>query len=103
MGKNAGKGGSGGKSGKDFNEDPACKVYVGNLAYKTRWNELKAFMSAVGNVTYCKILSDQGKGWGNSKGTGLVIFESPAEAQQALTLNGKQFDGREIVVDAWTS
>merc|ERR1712046_277089 len=83
-------------------DDPACKVHVGNLSFKTKWASLKDFMSQAGTVTYSKILEDKGKGKGFwSRGTGLVIYETPPEAQHAFaTLNGALCDDRCVTVDS---
>merc|ERR1712187_375962 len=95
-----------GKSKGDRHEDdPACKVHVGNLSYKTKWASLKDFMSQAGTVTYSKIMEDKGKGKGFwSRGSGLVIYSTPSEAQYAVaTLNGEICDDRPVTVDAWES
>mmetsp|Transcript_53773 Transcript_53773/g.136544 ORF Transcript_53773/g.136544 Transcript_53773/m.136544 type:complete len:126 (+) Transcript_53773:50-427(+) len=93
--------------------DDSCKVFVGNLNFKTRWQTLKDFMAQAGTVNHAKILmKDGGKGWdkgwgkggGLSRGMGVVEFASAEEAQLAVaTLNGMELDGRAIQVDAWTT
>eukprot|EP00927_Polykrikos_kofoidii_P075463 TRINITY_DN7169_c0_g2_i1.p1 TRINITY_DN7169_c0_g2~~TRINITY_DN7169_c0_g2_i1.p1 ORF type:complete len:282 (+),score=45.05 TRINITY_DN7169_c0_g2_i1:74-919(+) len=103
-----GKGKGGGKSNQSRN--PACKVFVGQLAYSTTWQELTQHFSQVGTVTYSKIIMEQGKGkgWnganpdGWSKGMGIVEFSTPAEAQLAIaTLSGSILADRQLVVDEW--
>lgn len=101
----AGKGG--GKAGESKN--PACKVYVGQLAYSTTWQDLTEHFSQVGTVVYSKIIMDTAKGKsksanpdGWSKGMGIVEFSSPQEAQLAMMkLGGTTLHGRQIVVDEW--
>eukprot|EP00811_Abedinium_folium_P002523 NODE_12316_length_1232_cov_4.951131.p1 GENE.NODE_12316_length_1232_cov_4.951131~~NODE_12316_length_1232_cov_4.951131.p1 ORF type:complete len:305 (+),score=101.79 NODE_12316_length_1232_cov_4.951131:107-1021(+) len=88
-----------------FKDDPACKVFIGNLAYKTKWAPLKDYMSKAGTVVYSKIIEDKGFGKGfYSRGAGLVVYATPEEAKEAVeTLNGTELDGRAIKVDAWNS
>merc|ERR1711879_198952 len=103
-GKSKGYGSKGKSKGEWHEDDPACKVHVGNLSYKTKWASLKDFMSQAGTVTYAKIMEDKGKGKGFwSRGSGLVIYSTPAEAQYAVaTLNGETCDDRPVTVDSWT-
>eukprot|EP00403_Amphidinium_massartii_P019627 CAMPEP_0178430596 /NCGR_PEP_ID=MMETSP0689_2-20121128/31405_1 /TAXON_ID=160604 /ORGANISM="Amphidinium massartii, Strain CS-259" /LENGTH=260 /DNA_ID=CAMNT_0020052465 /DNA_START=65 /DNA_END=847 /DNA_ORIENTATION=+ len=104
-------GGKGGGKGKNsdgvnaHNEDPACKVYIGNLSYKTKWSTLKEFMSSAGTVSYAKVLEDKGAGKGFwSRGVGFVIYSTPAEATAAVSsMNGQELDGRQIKVDHWST
>merc|ERR1719174_2949108 len=57
---------TGASGGVRHEDDPACKVYVGNLSYKTMWAGLKDFFSSAGTVKYVKVLEDKGKGKGNN-------------------------------------
>eukprot|EP00746_Dinoflagellata_sp_MGD_P162009 gnl/MRDRNA2_/MRDRNA2_89381_c0_seq1.p1 gnl/MRDRNA2_/MRDRNA2_89381_c0~~gnl/MRDRNA2_/MRDRNA2_89381_c0_seq1.p1 ORF type:complete len:404 (+),score=84.95 gnl/MRDRNA2_/MRDRNA2_89381_c0_seq1:65-1276(+) len=87
--------------------DPACKVYVGNLSWKTRFKSLKAHMATSGGeIAFAGILGDDGSvdGWGWSRGFGFVIYETPEEARTAVqVMNGTELDGRRITVDFWSS
>mmetsp|Transcript_81984 Transcript_81984/g.248613 ORF Transcript_81984/g.248613 Transcript_81984/m.248613 type:complete len:124 (-) Transcript_81984:128-499(-) len=84
--------------------DDSCKVFVGNLSFKTRWSGLKDHFSQAGEVQFAKINEDKGKGKGWSKGTGMVEFATAEEAQAAIAmLNGSELDGRELKLDAWTT
>eukprot|EP00927_Polykrikos_kofoidii_P020575 TRINITY_DN19796_c0_g1_i1.p1 TRINITY_DN19796_c0_g1~~TRINITY_DN19796_c0_g1_i1.p1 ORF type:complete len:315 (+),score=65.31 TRINITY_DN19796_c0_g1_i1:99-947(+) len=88
-------------------EKDARTVYVSNLAFSTEWQELKDFMSQAGEVEFAQILSIDGSRVatrGNSRGVGYVRFTTEQEASSAIeTLNGAEMDGREILVDVWTS
>lgn len=79
------------------------RCYVGNLAWKTSWQDLKDKFRDVGNVVYANVMRDDGgthghsthqllimraKAWsfllaysfaGRSKGWGIVEFETPEE------------------------
>lgn len=105
------KGKGAGKTWTSDSRNPSCKVYVGQLPYSTTWQDLKDHFMQVGTVVYTKILVDKAKGGkgganpdGWSKGMGIVEFDTPEEAQLAVsTLNGTEIGGRAIVVDAWTT
>lgn len=77
----------------------AKRVYVGNLSYDTQWQRLKDHFRTVGNVIFCNVLSDKGKGKGWSAGSGVVEFERPEEAAKAIRkLHDSILDGRPLIV-----
>jgi len=89
-------GGAGGGGGRYNNQLGNVNVYVGNLAYETTWQELKDHMRRVGNIDKADIL--QGND-GRSKGCGIVIYQSPKEAQRAIReLQNSELNGRPIFV-----
>jgi len=62
------------------------RVYVGNLAWSTTWQDLKDHMKQAGTVSHADILMEDGTG--RSKGCGIVEYSSPEEAKKAIeTLN----------------
>lgn len=73
-------------------------VFVGNLAYETRWQDLKDHMRQAGNVDSAIIFEAPD---GRSKGCGIVVYQHPKEAQRALrqmqdtTLHGRSIFVRE--------
>lgn len=72
------------------------RCYVGNLAWKTSWQDLKDKFREYGNVVYTNVMRDDE---GRSKGWGIVEYETPEEALQAInTVNGTELDGRRILV-----
>jgi len=78
-------------------------VYVGNLAWTVKWQDLKDHMKQAGTIEFCKILTFDGSDWGRSRGVGYVRYATEAEAQQAIPqLNGSELQGRAITVDVWT-
>lgn len=84
--------------------EPNEMVYVGNLPYKVGWKELKEHMSKVGTVQFVKMLTEDGSEWGRKKGVAIVRFSSPDECKRAVTeLNNTELEGRNIIVDVWTS
>lgn len=75
-----------------------CSVYVGNLSFRTSWQDLKDHMREIGPVENAKIFQMHD---GRSKGSGLVTFENAEDAQRAIQeLNQTEFQGREITVRA---
>jgi RNA recognition motif-containing protein len=74
------------------------KLYVGNLAYSVRDQDLNDAFSQYGGVSSAKVMMDRDTG--RSKGFGFVEMTSDAEAQAAINgLNGQPVAGRAIVVN----
>lgn len=74
------------------------KLYVGNLPYSVRDNDLEQAFSAFGSVSSAKVMMERDTG--RSKGFGFVEMGSDAEAQAAITgMNGQSLGGRAIVVN----
>ncbi|MBP8190443.1 MAG: hypothetical protein RLZZ369_307 [Pseudomonadota bacterium] len=74
------------------------KLYVGNLSYSVRDDDLQQEMSAFGSVQSAKVMMDRDTG--RSKGFGFVEMSSPQEAQAAIKgLHGKNVGGRDLVVN----
>ncbi|MEY4757881.1 MAG: hypothetical protein RJA34_2779 [Pseudomonadota bacterium] len=74
------------------------KLYVGNLPYSFRDEDLLQAFSAHGNVTSAKVMMERDTG--RSKGFGFVEMGSDAEAQAAISaVNGQQYGGRGLVVN----
>jgi len=74
------------------------KLYVGNLAYGVRDDELQQAFGQFGTVTSAKVMMDRDTG--RSKGFGFVEMGSDAEAQAAIEgMNGQPLSGRDIVVN----
>jgi len=75
----------------------AKKLYVGNLAWATTSDSLKAAFEQAGPVDSATVMTD--KMSGRSRGFGFVeVPDDAAEAAIAMW-NGKDLDGREIVVN----
>ena len=74
------------------------KLYVGNLPYTVRGNDLQQKKSAFGNDNSAKVMMERDTG--RSKGFGFVEMGSDAEAQQAIAgMNGQSLGGRSLVVN----
>ena len=73
------------------------KLFVGNLSWDVRDEQLKEVFGAVGTVEEAVVIMDRMKN--RSKGFGFVTMSSEEEAQRAMEeLNGKEVDGRPINV-----
>ena len=74
------------------------KLYVGNLPYSVRDEDLNQAFGAFGGVTSAKVMMERDTG--RSKGFGFVEMASDAEAQAGINgMNGQQLGGRAIVVN----
>jgi hypothetical protein len=74
------------------------KLYVGNLPYTFRDEDLQQAFAAHGTVTSAKVMMERDTG--RSKGFGFVEMGSDAEAQAAINgMNGQQYGGRGLVVN----
>jgi len=79
------------------NVSVGCRVWVGNLSFKTSWQDLKDHMRAAGNVVRAEVfLEADGV---RSKGCGVVEYQSEQEARKAIdTLFDSILQGRPIIV-----
>ncbi len=74
------------------------KLYVGNLPYSVRDNDLQQAFSQFGTVTSAKVMMERDTG--RSKGFGFVEMGNDAEAQAAINgMNGQPLSGRSLVVN----
>ena len=74
------------------------KLYVGNLSYAVRDDDLQQHFSAFGTVESAKVMMERDTG--RSKGFGFVEMASAEEAQAAIAgLNGKNMGGRDLTVN----
>ena len=74
------------------------EIYVGNLAYATTEDGLKAAFAAFGEVTAVRVVTDRMTG--RSKGFGFVTMPDATQAQAAIdALNGHELDGRTVRVN----
>ena len=76
----------------------AVKLYVGNLPYNTTDADLQELFAAYGTVVSAQVITDRDTG--RSKGFGFAEIEEEDKANAAIeALNGKDFGGRNIVVN----
>ena len=74
------------------------KLYVGNLPYSFRDQDLQDSFSEFGTVNSAKVMMERDTG--RSKGFGFVEMGSDAEAQSAINgMNGQALEGRALVVN----
>jgi len=111
--KSNGGGGGGGGRGSSFgvpvflahsnmaqkirnNAGQGCIVYVGNLPWAAKWQELKDLCAPYGAVGRCDV---EENAEGKSAGYGLAVFENRKDANKCINgLNGSEYEGRELEV-----
>ena len=73
-------------------------IYVGNLSWNLKDQDLSTLFATYGEVGSAKIVTD--KFTNRSKGFGFVEMPNDDQAQAAIAaLNGSEVDGRNIVVN----
>jgi cold-inducible RNA-binding protein len=74
------------------------RLYVGNLPYSFRDQDMEQAFGQFGSVVSAKVMMERDTG--RSKGFGFVEMSSDAEAQAAIAgLNGQPNGGRNLVVN----
>ena len=74
------------------------KLYVGNLSYSIRDNDLEQAFGEFGAVASAKVMMERETG--RSKGFGFVEMGTDAEALAAIEgMNGQALDGRALTVN----
>ncbi len=74
------------------------KLYVGNLSYAVRDEDLQQQFSSYGHVQSAKVMMERDTG--RSKGFGFVEMSSSEEAEAAIRgLNGQNMGGRDLTVN----
>ncbi len=72
-------------------------LYVGNIPWSTKEDDLQQFFSQYGEVLECRIITERSTG--RSRGYGFVeVEEANMEAIMEQT-NGAELEGRKIVVN----
>ncbi|KAF7361176.1 hypothetical protein MSAN_01149500 [Mycena sanguinolenta] len=76
--------------------NPGNQLYVGNLPYQAGWQDLKDLFRVAGNIVRADInLGADGR----PKGSGTVVFETPKDAQAAISMyHGTDWYGRTLEV-----
>lgn len=76
----------------------SSKLYVGNLSYSVRDDDLQQKFGEFGDVQSAKVMMDRDSG--RSKGFGFVEMGSADQAESAIRgMNGQNVDGRDMVVN----
>lgn len=74
------------------------KIYVGNLPFTAREDELREMFSAYGTPSSVTVVIDRMSG--RSRGFGFVEFEDAEQAKAAIAgLNGRELGGRALTVN----
>jgi RNA recognition motif-containing protein len=74
------------------------KLYVGNLSYSVRDDDLQQQFSSFGQVQSAKVMMERDTG--RSKGFGFVEMSSSSEAEAAIQgLHGRNMGGRDLTVN----
>lgn len=72
------------------------RIYVGNLSYRTSWQDLKDLFREAGEVVYADVMRGED---GRSRGCGIVEFSSPEESVFAINnFREHVLDGRPIFI-----
>lgn len=73
------------------------RLYVGNLNYKVKENDLVELFAVYGEAKSVKIITDRLSG--KSKGYAFLELNNDAEAAKAIAdLNEREFMGRNLVI-----
>lgn len=76
----------------------AKRLYVGNLPWTITSSELQSLFGEYGEVSSAEVITDRVTG--RSRGFAFVEMESDEATNAAIEgLNGKEFNGRSIVVN----
>jgi len=89
---------TGGLSGRSSDPSgPIHRLYVGNLSYQVKDDELRSLFSKYGRVKTLHLIRDRL----TRRLKGYAFLEMPPDdAQKALALNGVDFLGRKLIVSA---
>lgn len=72
------------------------QIYVGNLPYRANEQDLRQYFSDFGKLESVRIIRNFKTG--DSKGYAFVTYKTPREANAALVANGREMQGRAMVV-----
>ena len=73
------------------------KLFVGSLPWSVNNDSLRELFAQYGEITDAVVIMDRDSG--RSKGFGFVTFTTEEAAQKALEMDGKEVEGRTIVVN----
>ncbi|XP_055614314.1 myelin expression factor 2 isoform X2 [Uranotaenia lowii] len=82
---------------RDRNRDDCRRIYVSNVPYEYRWQDLKdLFRKEVGDVSFVELFHDESM---KPRGCGIVEFEKSEHVQIALDkMNRFDINGRQLVI-----
>lgn len=73
------------------------RLFIGSLPWSINNDSLKELFAQYGEITDVFVVTDRDSG--RSKGFGFITFAKEEDAQKALEMNGKEIEGRTIVVN----
>jgi RNA recognition motif-containing protein len=73
------------------------KLFVGSLPWSINSDSLKELFAQYGEITEAIVITDRDSG--RSKGFGFVTFSTEEAAKKALEMDGKEIEGRKVVVN----
>lgn len=73
------------------------KLFVGSLPWSINSDSLRELFAQYGEITEAVVIMDRDSG--RSKGFGFVEFTTEEAAQKALEMDGREVEGRPIVVN----
>jgi len=73
------------------------KLFVAGIPWSMTNDALRELFSQYGEITEAIIINDRESG--RSKGFGFVTFANAEDAQKALEMDGKEVDGKTLVVN----
>lgn len=73
------------------------KLFIGSLPWSITSDQLRELFASYGEITDAVVISDRDTG--RSKGFGFVTFATEESAQKAMEMDGKEVEGRTIVVN----
>ena len=77
-----------------------CQVYVGNLSWSVKWQDLKDIAAEYGEVVRADVAEEPN---GRSKGFGTVVYATTEAADACIAnLNEAEHEGRKLIV-SWVS
>ncbi|CAL8584368.1 hypothetical protein XPA_009970 [Xanthoria parietina] len=95
-GSGSGRGMSAGYGAKQYDATPSSSVYIGNLFFDVREEDLRKKFEGCGTIESVKLIMDNR---GLSKGFGYINFATTPAATQAIeTFNNEPFEGRPLTV-----
>jgi len=90
-------GGGSGRSHSKVRHDNTNVLYVGNIPFKAREDEVQRLFETYGAVKSVRLV--RGGPSRRPKGYGFVEMASPKDIKAALVLNGEEFAGRKLRVN----
>ncbi|PKU85534.1 33 kDa ribonucleoprotein, chloroplastic [Dendrobium catenatum] len=81
---------------KNFVFESPYKIYVGNLSWSTRPQDLREHFSQFGTVVSTRVLHDRKRG--KNRVYAFLSFSSPDEVKVATEADGSEFYGRVMLV-----